>query len=151
MIFTKTKEGVRAIRAIKYKKYEAEKYTRARAPLARKYTNRILQSKDGTTSMKIVNWIERHNFCLNDLLTKSNRTEIQTYKAEERTFGTPRTTYNVPEGFGGAGNGDFAWVASSWSSGTSKFRKKCKLAGLRSAKTPVTRTLNWRGKTPIKA
>ena len=54
-----------------------------------KYTNRIFESKDGTTSMKIVNYIERHNFCWNDLLTKSNRTEIQTYKLEERTFGTP--------------------------------------------------------------
>ena len=59
---------------------------------------------------------------------------------------TQYTTYRVPEGFGGAGNGDLVWVASSWSSGTSKFRKKCKLAGLRSAKTPVTRTLNCRGK-----
>ena len=39
--------------------------------------------------MKTVNYIERHNFCCNDLLTKSNRTEIQTYKVEERTFGTP--------------------------------------------------------------
>ena len=64
-------------------------YTRARAPLARKYTNRIFESKDGTKRKKIVNYIERHNFCLNDLLTKSNRTEIQTYEVEERTFGTP--------------------------------------------------------------
>ena len=40
-------------------------------------------------STKIVNWIESHNFCLNDFLTKSNRTEIQTYKVEERTFTTP--------------------------------------------------------------
>ena len=39
--------------------------------------------------MKIVNQIERHNFCFNDLLNKFNRTEIQTYKVEERTFGTP--------------------------------------------------------------
>ena len=39
--------------------------------------------------MKIVDYIETHNFCLNDLLTKSNRTEIQTYEVEERTFGTP--------------------------------------------------------------
>ena len=39
MIFTKIKEGVRAIRAIKYKKYVAGKYTRAPAPFARKYTN----------------------------------------------------------------------------------------------------------------
>ena len=38
MIFTKNKEGVRAIRAIEYKKYVAGKYTRARA---RKCTNRI--------------------------------------------------------------------------------------------------------------
>ena len=60
MIFTKNKEGVRAIRAMKYKKCVAGKYTRARAPLARKYTNRIFESKDGTTSMKIVNYIERH-------------------------------------------------------------------------------------------
>ena len=89
MIFTKNKEGVRAIRAMKYKKYVAGKYTRARAPLARKYTNRIFESKDGLTSMKIVNSVYRHNFCLNDLLTKSNRTEIHTYKVDERTFGTP--------------------------------------------------------------
>ena len=79
----KNKQGVRAIRAMKYRKYVAGKYTRARAPLARKYTNRIFESKDGTKSMKIANYIERHNFCWNDLLTKSNRTEIQTYKVED--------------------------------------------------------------------
>ena len=55
MIFIKNKEGVRVIRGIKDKKYVAGKYTCARAPLARKYTNRIFESKDGTTSMKIVN------------------------------------------------------------------------------------------------
>ena len=37
---------------------------------------------------EILNHIERHNFCLNDLITKSNRSIIQSYKAEERTFGT---------------------------------------------------------------
>ena len=63
VILTKNKEGVRAIRAMKYKKYVAGKYTRARAPLVRKYTNRIFESKDGTTSTKIVNYTERHNFC----------------------------------------------------------------------------------------
>ena len=90
MIFTKNKEGVRAIRAMKYKKYLAGKYTRARAPLARKQTNRIFTTSDKLVNYnKLVNYIERHNFCLNDLLTKSNRTEIQTYKVEERTFGTP--------------------------------------------------------------
>ena len=40
---------------------------------------------------KILNDIERDNFCLNDLLTKSNRTTLQTYRVEERTFGTPCT------------------------------------------------------------
>ena len=94
-MFTKNKEGVLAIRGMKYKKYVAGKYTRARAPLARKYANRIFESKDGTKSMKIVNYIERHNFCWNDLLTKSNRIEIQTYKVEERTFGTPCISYLV--------------------------------------------------------
>ena len=85
----KKKEGVRAIRAIKYKKYVAGKYTCARAPLAQKNTNQIFESNDGTTIIKIVNKIERHIFCLNQLLTKPNRTEIQTYKVEERTIGTP--------------------------------------------------------------
>ena len=39
MIFTKYKEGIQAIRTIKYKKYMAGKQIRARAPLARKYTS----------------------------------------------------------------------------------------------------------------
>ena len=38
---------------------------------------------------KILNYIEKHNFCLNDLLTKSKCTTLQSYKVEERTFGTP--------------------------------------------------------------
>ena len=40
---------------------------------------------------KKLNYIERHNFCLNDLhlLTKSNRTALQIYRLEEQTFGTP--------------------------------------------------------------
>ena len=36
----------------------------------------------------ILNCIERHNFCLSDLLTNSNRTTLQSHKVEERTFGT---------------------------------------------------------------
>ena len=55
VIFTKYKEGVRAIRAIRYKKYLAGKYTRAPVRLARKYTNRIFESKDGTICTKLVN------------------------------------------------------------------------------------------------
>ena len=62
MILTKNKERVRAIRAMKYKKYVAGKYSPT-PPLAREYTNRIFASKDGTTSIKIVNYIERHDFC----------------------------------------------------------------------------------------
>ena len=41
---------------MKYQIFVAGTYTRARAPLARKYTDRIFESKDGTTSMKIVNY-----------------------------------------------------------------------------------------------
>ena len=70
MIFTKNKEGVPAIRALKYIKYVAGNFIHAQAPLARKFTHRIFESKGGTKSMKIVNYIERHNFSLNDLLTK---------------------------------------------------------------------------------
>ena len=51
-----------------------------------------IRVKRCTTSMKIVNYIERHNLCWNYLLTKSNRTEIETYEVEERTFGTPCTS-----------------------------------------------------------
>ena len=43
------------MRAIKYKTYVAGKCTRARTPLARNYTNRIFESKNITTSMKMVN------------------------------------------------------------------------------------------------
>ena len=41
------------------------------------------------TKYKILNYIVKHDFCLSDLLTKSNRTTLQSYKVEERTFGTP--------------------------------------------------------------
>ena len=47
VIFTKYKEGVQAIRAIKYKKYEAGKYTRALAPLGWKYTKSNIRVKKG--------------------------------------------------------------------------------------------------------
>ena len=75
MIFTNNREGVRAIWATKYKKYVAGKHTRTSA-LVEQYTNRILESKDGTKKYKILNYIERHYFRLNDLLTKSNRTAL---------------------------------------------------------------------------
>ena len=49
-----------------------------------------------TISMKISNTckIERHNFCLNYLLIKTNRSALQTYKVEERTL--MDTLYSVP-------------------------------------------------------
>ena len=52
--FTKNQEGVRAL-GYKIQKYVAGKYTRARAPLARKYTTGICESKDGTANTRIMN------------------------------------------------------------------------------------------------
>ena len=37
---------------------------------------------------------QKHNFCLNYLLIKTNRTALQTYEVEERTF--MDTLYSVP-------------------------------------------------------
>ena len=82
MIFTG--EGVQA-----KKKYVAGKHTRARAPLARKYTKWIFGVKRWHNKYKILNYIERRNFGLNDFLTKSNRTSLQIYRVEEPTFETP--------------------------------------------------------------
>jgi hypothetical protein len=50
------------------------------------------------------------------------------------------TNVVLPDGTGGEGNGDLAAVSGS-SSGMSKFLKKYKLAGRRSARTAVTSTL----------
>ena len=56
MIFTKkTRKEFEQFGLQNTKKYVAGKYTRARAPLAWKYTNGIFESTDGTTSTKIVN------------------------------------------------------------------------------------------------
>ena len=62
---------------------------RPRAPLARKCTNRILRVSIWHNKYKILNCIERHNFCLSDLLTNASRTTLQSCKVDERTFGTP--------------------------------------------------------------
>ena len=53
-------------------------YSRTRTFDAEVHKSTIIESKDATTSMKIVNYIERNNFCWKDLLTKSNRSEIHT-------------------------------------------------------------------------
>ena len=65
------------------------KYTSAHPLLARKYTNRKFESKDGTARMTYYIRLKTPDFYLNDLLIKSNRTGLQAYTAEERTFGTP--------------------------------------------------------------
>ena len=72
----------------------AGKCTRARAPLARKYTNRILESQDGKTSIKYY-IVSKDNFNLGDFLTNSNRTTLHSYKEGERTFGTTCILYSV--------------------------------------------------------
>ena len=63
MIFTKKQGRSSSNSGYEIQKNVAGTYTRARAPLARKHTDRIFESKDGPTSMKIVYYIERHNFC----------------------------------------------------------------------------------------
>ena len=58
------------------------------APLARNYTNRISSEKmaQGVWNIKL-DWKSR--LWLNHVLIKSNCTALQTYKVQERTFGTP--------------------------------------------------------------
>ena len=68
----------------------AGKCTRARAPLAQKNTNQILDKI--AQQVQSIKGIDRHNFCLSGLLTSSNRTTLQSYKVEELTFGTPWTS-----------------------------------------------------------
>ena len=88
MIFTR--EGVQAIRATKYKKICGGKtYSRTRT-----FGGEVHKSNIGVkrwhNKYKILNYIERRNFGLNDFLTKSNRTALQLYRVGERTFGTPK-------------------------------------------------------------
>ena len=85
----KTRKGLEQIGIQSTKRMCGGKYTRARAPLARKYTNRIFESRDGTTSMEY--WIRLKDTTLVQtiFLIMSSRKALQTYKVEERTFGTP--------------------------------------------------------------
>ena len=87
-IHTQNKLGVRAFRATKCKKYLAGKFTRA-AHLWREITQIEFRVKRWHKKYEILNKIESHKFGLNYVLIKSNRTALQTYKVEERTFGTP--------------------------------------------------------------
>ena len=66
----------------------AGKFTRA-AHLWREITQIEFRVKRWHKKYEILNWIESRNFGLNYALIKSNRTALQSYKGEERTFGTP--------------------------------------------------------------
>ena len=90
----KNKLGVRAFQATKCKKYMAGKFTRA-AHLWREITQIEFRVKRWHKKYEILNQIESHNFGLNYVLIKSNRTALQTYKVEERTFGTPCSSVRV--------------------------------------------------------
>ena len=64
----------------------------AQAHLCRGSTHIEYLSQKVAQQVWILNCNERHNFCLSDLVTNSNRTTLQSYKVEELTFGTPCTS-----------------------------------------------------------
>ena len=76
-IFTQNKVGVRAFRATKGKKYMAGKFTQA-AHLWREMTQIEFRVKRWHKKYEVLNYIESHNFDLNYVLIKSNRTALQT-------------------------------------------------------------------------
>ena len=88
---TQFEEGVWANWATEYEKYVAGKCTRTPHLWCEVHKSNI-RVTTWHTKYKILNYIMKHNFCLSDLLTKSNRTTLQSYKVEERTFGTPCKT-----------------------------------------------------------
>ena len=85
---TQFEEGVWANWATEYKIGGGKIYSHTNT-FGAKYTIRVTRWH---SKYKILNYIMKHNFCLSDLLTKSNRTTLQSYKVEERTFGTPCKT-----------------------------------------------------------
>ena len=70
-------------------------YSHMRAPLGAEVHKSSIRVTRWHNTYKILNCIERHNFCLSDLLTNSNRTTLQSHKVEERTFGTPCSAYAI--------------------------------------------------------
>ena len=72
----KNKKGVRTIRATKYEKYMAGKFTRA-VHLWRESTQ--IEYSIEHNKYEIINQIESQNSGLNYLLIKSNRTALQTF------------------------------------------------------------------------
>ena len=83
----KNKVGVRAIWAKKYKKVWRENLL-AHAHLSCECTQIKYSSQKMAQQVWNIKKIERHKFWKNYLPMKSNRTALQTYKVEERTFGT---------------------------------------------------------------
>ena len=70
----------------------AGKFTRA-VHLWREMKQIEFRVKRWHKKYEILNYIESHNFGLNYVLIKSNRTALQTYKVEERTFVTPCSSF----------------------------------------------------------
>ena len=68
---------MRAFRATKGKKYMAAKFTQA-AHLWREITQIEFRVKRWHKKYEVLNYIESHNFGLNYVLIKSNRTALQT-------------------------------------------------------------------------
>ena len=75
------------------KKYVAGKYSRALAPLARKYTNRIFESKNGTTIINMVNQIERQIFVSTICLPSSIVLKYRLIKQRNELLGHPVNIY----------------------------------------------------------
>ena len=88
MIITKKLGRSSSNSGYKIQKYMwREIYSRTRTFGAELHKSKI-KVKRWHDKYKILNYVKRHNFFLNYLLTKSNRTELQTYRVEEQTFGT---------------------------------------------------------------
>ena len=108
----KNKVGSRAIRATKYKTRWRENLL-AQAHLSCE----SIQIEYLSQKMAQQVWnIKKHwkcNFWLNYLPTKSTRTTLQTYKVEERTFGTPRTFEFVAELWRAKRACEAPWVSKS--------------------------------------
>ena len=90
MIITKKLERSSSNSGYKIQKYmwrEIYSRTRTRTFGAELHKSKI-KVKRWHDKYKILNYVKRHNFFLNYLLIKSNRTELQDYRVEKQTFGT---------------------------------------------------------------
>ena len=88
MIFTKPRQEFEQFGLQNAKKYGGKIYLRTHIFRTRVHKSNI-RVKRWHSKYELLKNIERHNFCLNYLPIKTIRTALQTYKVEERTFGTP--------------------------------------------------------------